>query len=931
MQFAVWNQGQAQEIYFQHYSVEDGLTSSTIYDVLQDSEGFIWLGTEAGVSRFDGINFTNFSKQDGLGDNEVFQIFEDSKGRIWFFPFNGRLSYYEKGKIKSERNDEQFKETRIEGIFNKAFEDEFGNLWFGTQRSGVVLVSDDFIGRISFKPGTKNYNIQITGFNGTDSLYAKSGNRSLVVQLLKNDANFSLKVISETEPVGGSGPEELVEDALRSYASDVSTKTWVYTKAGKTLEYDRENKSFTLMFNGPNLSDALEDSEHNVWFGTLGQGLYMRSTLSSYYYDSRNLLNHDEVMSVIPSSGGFLAGMQDGSINELFDQQVYRLSIPGPPYNRVLDIIDDGDKHLIVADAGFFTHDKESQEIQHAKIGASKCAIATDSFYYVGTYNGLVKIAKEDLRNTKRLWSKRTTALCFDSKGQLWLGTNDGLYSVTEESIVAHSMKDQLLESRIRSIAALNDGLLLGTHGEGLLIFQGDSVRRISQKDGLSSNITHSIFKESDKLYWMGSNYGLNRIKFSDPSYSDYVIDVFDHENTLVSNYINDVYVKDGKVWVATDRGLSVFEQQSENQERLPPIYITAFEVNDRDTSVQSGYVLDHDQNKIGLSFTGISLRSGANTKFKYRLLGADDDWDISTDSRVKYQSLKPGKYTFEVLTVTSSGMQSAESAKLSFTISKPLWETWWFIVGLTLLVVLLIVGAVRAIIKYNKRKDLEEQNILIAAEKKISDELLLNILPEETAIELKLYGKASAKSHEEVTVFFSDFKGFTTIAEKMTPEELVEELDTCFRAFDSIIDKHNLEKIKTIGDAYMCAGGLTKGTSSTAHSVVDAALEIQQYMSSYRGERKLAKQPYFEARIGIHTGAVVAGVVGTRKFAFDIWGDTVNTASRIESSGEVGRINISATTYNLIKEKYKCVRRGKIQAKNKGEIEMYFVTERIY
>lgn len=213
-----------------------------------------------------------------------------------------------------------------------------------------------------------------------------------------------------------------------------------------------------------------------------------------------------------------------------------------------------------------------------------------------------------------------------------------------------------------------------------------------------------------------------------------------------------------------------------------------------------------------------------------------------------------------------------------------------------------------------------------ISKEKKRSEELLLNILPEEVAEELKEKGYAEAKSIESVTILFTDFKGFTQVSEKLTPHELVKEIDHCFRAFDTIITKHNIEKIKTIGDAYMCAGGLPIPNKTHAEDVVCAAIEIRDFIEARKNEKESLGEPFFEIRIGIHTGNIVAGIVGIKKFAYDIWGDAVNIASRMESAGQEGKINISQTTYELIKHKFKCTYRGKIEAKNKGEIDMYFV-----
>ncbi|MEO8066650.1 MAG: adenylate/guanylate cyclase domain-containing protein [Flavobacteriales bacterium] len=273
--------------------------------------------------------------------------------------------------------------------------------------------------------------------------------------------------------------------------------------------------------------------------------------------------------------------------------------------------------------------------------------------------------------------------------------------------------------------------------------------------------------------------------------------------------------------------------------------------------------------------------------------------------------------------------------------------------------------------------RNLDEQRALAEQNRVLSDNLLLNILPEEVAEELKTKGHADAKYFDSVTILFTDFKGFTQASEKLSPRELVEELNTCFMAFDAIITARGIEKIKTIDDAYMCAGGLPEPKTSSPVAVVHAALEMQAFMTRRKAERDAQGKPAFEMRVGIHTGPVVAGIVGVKKFQYDIWGDTVNTASRMESSGEVGQVNISEATYALVKLQspasagdatavngewsianggsthsptpihhspsppqgtshspftndhspaFVFTPRGKVQAKGKGEMEMYFV-----
>jgi adenylate cyclase len=255
---------------------------------------------------------------------------------------------------------------------------------------------------------------------------------------------------------------------------------------------------------------------------------------------------------------------------------------------------------------------------------------------------------------------------------------------------------------------------------------------------------------------------------------------------------------------------------------------------------------------------------------------------------------------------------------------------------GNLLLALAAIIGflAIGLVIRYRETKKhntlLETKNTIIEEQQKQSNELLLNILPAPVAKELSLNGVAKAKKFEIATVFFSDFINFSRIAQLLSPEELVHELDFHFKAFDNIIGKYKLEKIKTIGDAYMCVGGLPEEHPGHAKEMVLAALEIQAFLKSLKMEREKKGQVFFEARIGIHTGPLVAGVVGSKKFAYDVWGDTVNVAARLESNGYAEKVNISATTYALLKSEFNCENRGLIAIKNLGNLEMYFVNGQI-
>ena len=308
------------------------------------------------------------------------------------------------------------------------------------------------------------------------------------------------------------------------------------------------------------------------------------------------------------------------------------------------------------------------------------------------------------------------------------------------------------------------------------------------------------------------------------------------------------------------------------------------------------------------------------------------DSWQRWSDNPEINPGIIPaGDYVLQVRARNILG-EVSEIKSLEFSVPKP-WYFRWYSIALYALVLVL---GVWALVKYREQSLRETQRILEAKvaertteleqEKAKTEELLLNILPKDTAAELQKNGKATARHYNQVSVLFTDFKGFTSFAENTPPEKLVDELHRYFVKFDQIIGKYYLEKIKTIGDAYMCAGGVPIRNSSNAIAITLAALEIRDYMTEVAAEKSATGDLALDKRIGIQTRPLTAGVVGMKKFAYDIWGDTVNTASRMESSSEPGKINVSGATHELIKKYFETEYRGQKQAKGKGLVEMYFV-----
>jgi adenylate cyclase len=317
---------------------------------------------------------------------------------------------------------------------------------------------------------------------------------------------------------------------------------------------------------------------------------------------------------------------------------------------------------------------------------------------------------------------------------------------------------------------------------------------------------------------------------------------------------------------------------------------------------------------------------------YQFYLEGFDKEWtDWKRVSFKEYTSLPAGKYKFKIRYI-SSGNSAGEISLLTVKVL-PLWYFSRLAIIIYLVLFTLIVWALydQLNLRFASKQYLLEQIINkrtedLIIEKEKTEALLANVLPKNTASEIMEKGKATKIKYNFVTVLFSDIQGFTKIAEEMNPEVLIDELDKFFFYFDSVVEKYGIEKIKTIGDAYMCAGGIPEKNRTNPVEVILAALEMQVFMNKLKETSELEGMKYWDIRIGIHTGTVVAGVVGQKKLSYDIWGDTVNTASRMESSGEAGKINISGTTYEFVKDFFTCEYRGKMPVKYKGELEMYFV-----
>lgn len=540
---------------------------------------------------------------------------------------------------------------------------------------------------------------------------------------------------------------------------------------------------------------------------------------------------------------------------------------------------------------------------------------------------------------------------------EIWVSTLDqGLYRVhPERGRIAHyttadDSPIQLPHPQVNAVYEDSVGnIWLGTaRGLARMRLEEGSMQIFTTEDGLPNNFINGILPESDTCLWVSTDNGLCRFSLADRD----CINFFTSDG-LSSNEFNRIsFYKSstGRLYFGGLNGINAFMPDmrylTRKRERIEaPLMLTAFSYldPDRDSLVAREYAttqisepiqLSHRDRMFTASFALADYRHPNQNSFQFFLEGYDANWSQEvTQASVRYTDIRPGDYTLRVRARAGREDWNVQELAIPISIAPAYYQQGWF----WILAGLIGAGLVAGLFQYRvytlqkRRKELEREVQLrtkeLKKEKEKSEKLLLNILPADIADELKRNAIVKAKRHEQVTVMFSDFRGFSLISEQLEPEELVAEIDLCFRAFDEITERHGLEKIKTIGDAYLLVGGIGNDSQQQAQKVVEAALEIQEFMAAISVERKLHGRHFFEARIGIHTGPLVAGIVGIRKFAYDIWGNTVNIASRMETNGAVGKVNLSETTYQLLDGQFRCTYHDTF-SENNTEVKMYLVEE---
>jgi len=974
----------AQQYNLRTYSLEQGLPSSTVLAVCEDADGYLWIGTAQGAARSDGVRFEAITRANGLPRDQVTALAPAPQGGVYLGFADGLVAHWSHGRIavvQAEKGaavralvaepEGLWWATAGSGVFHvhrgKA---ERHGPERGLRSEQVHALAMD--ARRNLLAGTDSGLFRFDGRRWQPVAPFALPHRRVQALHADNDgwivatANGFLELdtaLSTLEPelrFTGRFPLSLPDADLHAALRARNGDLWFGTASG-ALHLARANgfPALTLMREANGLGHdqvrcLAQDRSGAIWIGTGFGGLSKYASDAFLHFTDRDGLGSRTVSALHRTPDGRLwLGTAGGGLSS-WDGQGLRAYDRADGLNDafVLALGEDAEGYLLVGTAsGLLRYDERRfVPLGESLAGTRAQAILLDarSTCWVGTEHGAFSQRKNG--PFMRAPGCDVAVHAFVSNGDsLWAATAQGLFVTRTAGETRFARVDALPATSMTSIARDGMGnLWIGTEGHGLYRLNGTRADSIQEGDGLVSDAVEQMLLDDVQNVWVGTQRGVDMLELD--AEQDRVLRIAHYgpdDGFIGAECFRNACLldTDGTLWFGTVRGATRHDpRRMPTDEPVPLVHLTSlqlfFERPDwspwcgtlDENGLPLNLALPHDRNHLTFAFTGISLAQPEKVRYRYLLEGHDPDWSpITATDKVTYSNLAPGDYTFKVMARNATGAWTDEAIRFPFRINPPFWQTGPFRAAGGVALLLGFAGFTRLRTRRLRReRERLERTVLVrtrelAQEKDRSEELLRNILPASTAEELKTKGRADARRYEHCTVLFSDFKGFTTFSSRMDSDTLVSELHHYFSLFDQLCEQHGLEKIKTIGDAYMCAAGLPEPSTAHALNAVLMAMGMVRAVEQSNAERRAKGLQEWPIRIGLHSGPVVAGVVGTRKFAYDIWGDTVNLASRMEANSEAGHVNISGPVYAQVMEYIEAVPRGPIKVKGKGEVQMYF------
>ena len=723
-----------QQYSYTGYDVKDGLAGATVYTIAQDKEGFIWFGTETGLSRYDGTHFKNFYTSDGLSDNEILKLFVDSKNRIWVIPFKKSVCYYWKGEIHNSKNDTLLKRLKISSELVSISEDRDKNLFIAEKRQIHIISPNGKITHINLYEGAPVF-IFSAAINKDGFFHAfinyQNENFFAVVDIDKGKMIKDSVRLSEKKLVTNyMSPEVDVAhgwDSLHFFFNkDHSESTLHFPNGfinvsklndslitlnslnGADVYSVKAKKIIDTLLKSQTIYDVTKDEENNIWLAAAGKGVYRLAPNGFSNYSSG--LPNKSVYSIQKFNSLVFAGTSDFSIMKV-DPNSKTMKVlkfwKGPTQGRVNSIAKDKKNYLFVGtDAGLFRL-KDSKIMESLKYASVKSIfLEPDNKLLLGLNTGILELETESFKNNRYLLSERTTCI-YKCRDLLYFGTLDGLYSMNSKNEISFlGEKNEVLQNRINAISESDDSTLwIATNGGGIVGLRQNKIATIiNQANGLSSNICRSIFISPNSI-WAGTDKGLNKISLNAAGNKIITYSIADG---LSSDIINAVYVDGNDIYVGTPEGLTFFNESAVSQTSICKLQFLSIHAGEiLLPSDSSNFILTHSENHLSFEYVGISLKSSGKISYQYRLLGLDTIWRTTTETHLNYQSLPSGQYTFQLKATNKFGVQS-DVKELRFSISKTIWEEPWFKLLLIGLVAFGIWGIMNYRIGIIKKKDNE-------------------------------------------------------------------------------------------------------------------------------------------------------------------------------------------------------------------------------
>ena len=727
-----------QEYSYTHYDITDGLAGSVVYCITQDKDGFLWMGTETGVSRFDGTHFKSYSVTDGLPDIEVLNMFGDSKGRVWMAPFRKSVCYYYKGQIHNQDNDSLLQRVHLRKNVENFAEDAAGNILM-QERTAIHLMTVD--GKVRDYDSINGRPIQKC------SAIARSANGHFLVQddqaiYAFSDTGFKVygtvqmrdasPVFAAITPWGMIWRSGAYEGLIRSFKTGKTTSfpfeqahyrhlsfgaigdsLFYFNETNGAHEYNLytgERKSFLP---GKQVSRTFRDATGNIWFATLGQGIFR---LNSDEFKTSRM----QVPGMEQSSIYFIKKLDDKLFVGDDHNYVYQFSLPdmnlrrsmsffGTNKNRMLDLGNaPNGGYWLASDRGMEKGTLDFHRTIMKDVGVKSVCIKNANELILATYWGACLFDLRSFAVKDTLWRERSTIVHI-RKDTLFIGTLTGLYALAPDHSVVFMGKDfPFLQKRISGIAEDKEGTLwVATYVAGVTGYRnGQAIATFNRERGLTSDICRSLLVQNHIL-WIGTDKGLNRVDLDQPNYP---ITQYNSKDGLGSDIVNCLYSDSSMIFVGTSAGLSYFDEKKVNKAEGCIFHLLSIKNAGKEWVGDSANLLiPYSDKHIRLEYAGISYRSVGSILYRYRLTGLDTGWQQTKESFLDYPTLPSGKYILQLQAINKFGNRSALFS-LPFEVATPFWQTTWFFGLLMVSFLLLLWLFVNWRIKNVRRRERERE-----------------------------------------------------------------------------------------------------------------------------------------------------------------------------------------------------------------------------